>query len=380
MSDALTVETVTTEAGLEALAPGWDELVLAMPRPSPFLLHAWLVHWWRHFGDGELAVHTARRDGRLVAALPLAIRRRGGVRVAGFVGGGHVELADLLLAPGEPPEVAAAVVDRAAAGAHDLAIFYGLPRGSRLERALAPRRLTLLDRAEAPVLDLSAGWEDVYARKVPSKRRYEHRRKRRKLGELGAVEVRLARTWPELEPVLEEAFRLYALRWEGRPERHGFASPRGRAFHRAAYEALAARDAVRIVSLHVGGRAVAFHSYFVVGETLCSDRLAFDPALAQWSPGFLNTLDMLEAASAEGLTRVEFLGGTEEYKLVFADGLEPLHEAVGLARTPLGQAAAAARVAAVRARRRLKRSERLRRLYYDGLTPARRLLRSSTAR
>src|SRR5579871_2522359 len=26
----------------------WDELVLAMPRPSPFFLHRWLDAWWQY--------------------------------------------------------------------------------------------------------------------------------------------------------------------------------------------------------------------------------------------------------------------------------------------------------------------------------------------
>ena len=56
-------------------------------------------------------------------------------------------------------------------------------------------------------------------------------------------------------------------------------------------------------------------------------KLAFDPRFARYSPGFLNTLDMIEAAAAEGLTRVEFLGGPEQYKLVFSDRLDPLQRA-----------------------------------------------------
>ena len=86
-----------TEA-FEALAGQWDDLVRAMPRPSPFLLHGWLTEWWRHYGGGaELAVDVCRHDGRLVGALPLIIRRRAGLRVASFMGDRHAVLPDLLL-------------------------------------------------------------------------------------------------------------------------------------------------------------------------------------------------------------------------------------------------------------------------------------------
>ena len=44
----------------------------------------------------------------------------------------------------------------------------------------------------------------------------------------------------------------------------------------------------------------------------------------------MNTLDAIEAAAAEGATRVEFLGGAERYKLELADRLEPLYQGLGL--------------------------------------------------
>jgi CelD/BcsL family acetyltransferase involved in cellulose biosynthesis len=119
----------------------------------------------------------------------------------------------------------------------------------------------------------------------------------------------------------------------------------------------------RIVVLRLDGRAIAFHAYFVLAETMYVHRLAFDPELARFSPGLVNTLDALEAAGAEGVRRVEFLGGAERYKLELADRFEPLYEAVGLARGR-GRAVARARVAAIRLRVWAKRSRLLSRLYH----------------
>jgi CelD/BcsL family acetyltransferase involved in cellulose biosynthesis len=96
--------------------------------------------------------------------------------------------------------------------------------------------------------------------------------------------------------------------------------------------------------------------------------LAFDPALARFSPGLLCTIAMLESVDVH---RVEWLGGTEDYKLQLMDRFEPLHQGVGLARG-LGRAYALARLGAVSARVRLKRSDSLRRLYTDGFAFARR--------
>ena len=91
----LTLETISSENAFAALGEDeWDRLVRSKERPSPFLLHAWLLEWWRHYGaDSELAVQVAYRGGRLVGALPMCVRRRYGLRVLSFVGLGLLLLA-----------------------------------------------------------------------------------------------------------------------------------------------------------------------------------------------------------------------------------------------------------------------------------------------
>ena len=107
--------TIDDGAAFERLRGEWDDLVRAMRRPSPYLLHAWLETWWRHFGSGRrLCVHTARVDGKLVAALPLCVEERGIVRTLQFIGADRSTLADLLVSDGAPASVAPSLVERAA--------------------------------------------------------------------------------------------------------------------------------------------------------------------------------------------------------------------------------------------------------------------------
>ncbi|MEP6813402.1 MAG: GNAT family N-acetyltransferase, partial [Actinomycetota bacterium] len=251
-------------------------------------------------------------------------------------------------------------------------------------RHLPSGELRLIERVEAPVLDLSGGWGAVYAEKTGSKKRNLHRRRRRQLAEQGTVlTTHVARTLEELEPALEAAFRLHELRWAGRPDGSAFATPIGKDFHRCALRAIAADDRARIVTLKLDDRPIAFHYYFLLAGRMYVHRLAFDPELARFSPGLVNTLDALESASDEGATLVEYLGGDERYKLELSDRLEPLHQALGLASTPQGHLVVRMRLGAIRARRRLKRSQGLRKVYFEGLAPARRAVgrvRSSIAR
>ncbi len=367
------VGTATDAASFSRLHQGWDDLVRAMPRPSPYLLHGWLSEWWRHYGAGRsLCVHVAFRDGKLVAALPLCVHERFGVRVLEFMGGGESVLADLLLADGEDSSLAVMLAQRAATSGQDFADLFGLSRESRLVAALGDRAFRLVPRIEAPVLDLKGSWEDAY-QQMPSRRRREHRRRRRRLDALGRLELTIARTEVELQDALEKAFALYALRWHGRPDNSDFVRARGKAFERAAVSALAQNGVPRIVLLELDGRPVAFSYYFALEGRMYSHKLAFDPAFAAYSPGTLTLLDTLAAASEEGLTRVEFLGGAEPYKTEFADHFEPLYEVVGLVGGPVGAVALAARLGSIRLRLRLKRSRAAAWFYYRGLGAPRRL-------
>jgi CelD/BcsL family acetyltransferase involved in cellulose biosynthesis len=359
---------ISSESAFAELGGGWDDLVRGMSRPSPFLLHGWLLEWLRHYGDSsELAVQVARRDGRLVGAIPLVHKSWRGLRVARFLGGQHPSLADLLLAAGEGAGTGAALIDRASSQ-HDFAELFGLAEDCRLAQ-VAPGQLHLFHRVDCPVLELTDGWDAVYEAKVSAKGRRDIRRRRRQLEKRGA-ELSVARSPEEIEPALEEAFRLHALRWQGGQEISGFATPTGIRFHRAALGPLADQDVVRLATLSVGGQTIAFLLAFALAGRLYLYRTAFDHAYASFGPGFLTLLETFASAAREGVTRVEFLGAADFFKLRLADRLEPLHLGVGLAGTARGRAAVTARTSVLWLHERLKNSPTARRAY-DSARPLR---------
>jgi CelD/BcsL family acetyltransferase involved in cellulose biosynthesis len=377
MNDAsLSLSLVSTSEGLADLAPEWDALVLAASRPCPFLLHGWVSAWWRHLGGGaQLAVVTARRGGRLMGLAPMVIQRRHGLRVCRLLGGNESALGDLLVARSEDASTACALMERVSRLEFDYLDVFGVPDGGELARVAAAHELADIVRVEAPVLNMPDGWEAAYESRTHAKKRALHRRRLRHLSELGPLTWTTARSAPEVESELEHAFLIHARRWDGRPDGSTFGQPGARAFHRAAARALAQQDAVRIVTLRVAGRPVAFQYSFVIGTTLYLHRIAFDPELARHSPGQVTLLHAIGDASAEGVRRVELLGGTERYKLELADRFEPLHEVIGMPRNPFGHAATRALRFVIAARLRLRNNERVHRVYMEGLAPLRRLFR-----
>src|SRR5262249_58744374 len=130
--------------------------------------------------------------------LPLLVRRRAGLRTLEFVGGTKAALADVMVHPDEGDSTAAVVAEAGGGSDHDFANVFGLPAGSRLTQAPAWRDLRLIERLEAPVLDLSDGWEAFYERKFSKRARQERRRHKRQIEQFGQLEISGAPTTQEI--------------------------------------------------------------------------------------------------------------------------------------------------------------------------------------
>ena len=233
-------------------------LVRAMPRPSPFLLHGWLLRVVAPLrGRRRLAVHVAypRRQARRRAAA--VHRRRYGLRVLSFVGGDQSALADLLLADGEGDRRSRPRRARGGGGAR-LADLFGLPADSRSSRRSAPAACTLVERSRRPC-STSAAAGTRSTREARSKRRNQHRRRRRQLAELGRVERRRRPDRRRARGRARGGVPLHELRWRGRPDGSGLRAHRtGKAFHRAAIAASPSWASPRIVTLKIDGSRSPF--------------------------------------------------------------------------------------------------------------------------
>jgi CelD/BcsL family acetyltransferase involved in cellulose biosynthesis len=366
------LRALTDVAGIAELAPAWDSLVESMPRPSPYLFSAWVVAWLAEQAfASEPYVVVAERDGELVGVAPFVVCRSSRTRVAVFAGGQESALGDILLAPGEPPETARALLGALQASGVNALDVFGLPGTSVLAEA-AGSRLRVIERVESPVTEMPDGWDDAYRRHTSSNRRNQDRRRERQLEELGTLHTSLATTGEAVLADLPDAFSLHHIRWQGRPDGSTFGLPAGQRFQSTALPQLADQGRFAMLTLRLDGRPIAFHSWFVAGSSVYLHRNAFDATLARYGPGLVALRRSLAAASELGARRVEYLGGAEQFKRDLADRFEPLHQGFGLARGAAGHAYVARAQLAIALRKRLKRSQRLHRLYLSGALHPRR--------
>ncbi len=101
--------------------------------------------------------------------------------------------------------------------------------------------------------------------------------------------------------------------------------------------------------------------------------------MGRFGPGLVTLRRAMALASERGARRMEYLGGGERYKRELADRFDPMYQGYGLARGPVGHAYVARARMSIALRRRLKKSERLHKLYTSGALRGRRSSSKSSA-
>lgn len=303
-ADRPRLSVIDSVAGLEALAPAWDELARGASQP-PFALSGCVAEVWRSSGASGWCV-VAHRDRHLVAALPFLVKPRFGAREGVLLNGAH--RADLLCDPSEPPETVEAVLQVVGELPVDWLPVYGVAPGSALARAL-PERSLHPQQEHVRRLEMPDGWDAAYRQQTPAKSRNADRLKLRRLHELGDVRFDLAGSGEPLRRGLDEAFEIYR-RWCGSAGESGGFGSDPRAWHAVA-DRLGSEGQVQLVTLRIDGVAVAFTYLFLFNETMWLHQLAFDPAFDHYSPGWLTVLQAIGVASQAGASCVDFGLGQE---------------------------------------------------------------------
>jgi hypothetical protein len=103
MPSGYTFDLIRDHGRFQLLAGEWDDLHARAAVANPCLPFGWMSACWEMVRDRtELFVVTARLGSRLVAAAPLRLERRIGLRRLSFLGGGVSPFPAFLCDPGEP--------------------------------------------------------------------------------------------------------------------------------------------------------------------------------------------------------------------------------------------------------------------------------------
>jgi len=327
-------------AGLDALASEWRELWAGAGGGEPFVHPQWIRAQVAALEDPRrLLLVTARRDGRLGAALAL-IRERGGlyglpVRRWRAAAGVYSVRFDLCALPGDEGRQAASAIGHYLGQRRDWDVIElrDVPAGGAAEALVAAAQeegssAGVWASLRSPYLGLEAGaaWEQA----LKASFRQRLRRTRRRLEETGSaggtgVQLRQA-SWSSaagLQAELEEFYRLESSGWKGRQRSAIAARPRTRAFYDQACTAMAAEGCLVLHRLEFDGDLMAMacglrHSgwYYVL-------KWSYNEAYAKFGAGQMLTESILRECAETGLQGFDFTGPDDEYKRRWTDQGRP---------------------------------------------------------
>ncbi len=315
----ISVSEISRWEELEAVRDEWNELLASGLGDTPFLRHEWLENWWRHFGAGRrLAVLLARREGRLLAALPLMEQRERlhGIPVTTLrsITNRHSYRYNALCAPGGEAGLEAIwghLAGRARPW-HAL-ILEEIPADASLldpllraaERARAP--VGVWRGGEVPFLTIEGTWEQYHAA-LSQKFRANLRRRRNQLRENGEVSYRCVAAPGDVSEALRAGLKLEGSGWKDQAGSSIVSDPTLVSFYETWAKIAAANDWLRLSFLDVGGVPAAFdYSTHYHGRTY-NMKIGYDPAWERFSVGQLLKEDILRHCFEREVREYDFLG------------------------------------------------------------------------
>jgi CelD/BcsL family acetyltransferase involved in cellulose biosynthesis len=330
----LTVRAVTTEDEFDRIAPVWDRLVEEAGVDNPFLTHECMRAAWSCFaGQNRLLILVVMDGQSAVGLAPLMIgaERLLGQRVrrVGFIHHVAVERLDFIIVR-DHARVYAAVWDylRARSSEWDLLKLPQIPGASRTlcEIPRCAARDGFLSgfwrSSDAMYLRVRGAWEP-YLERLDSRHRTNLRRRLRRLFREHTVDLDQVTPDDDLQAALDEGLRIEAAAWKGEAGTAIASRPEMRRFYTELARRTAARGWLRLRFLTVDGRRIAFSYALVFRNVLYSLKGGYDPAESAHSPFTLLSYLMLREAFERGLSRYEFLGPPDPWKLAWTRRSHP---------------------------------------------------------
>jgi CelD/BcsL family acetyltransferase involved in cellulose biosynthesis len=349
---------------LTAAEPIWRSLEAGQHLATPYQRFDLLSAWQREVGHRENAqpriVIACDGERRPLMLLPLALRRKHGVRVLSFMGGKHTTFnmplwdRDFAAEPADLEALVAALRERAVA---DVLALTQQPlrwQASANPMAMLPHQ----DSVNAcPVLTMAPELPTP----ISSSFRKRLKGKERKLQALPGYRYHVAASNADIARLLDWFFRVKPLRMAEQKLPNVFAEPGVEDFIRSTC----------LTELAGGGRAIDIHALECDEEVIAlfagvadGDRFSmmFNTYTmsdhSRYSPGLILMRNIIDHYAERGYRALDLGIGSDDYKRLFCKSDEPIFDSF-IPLSSRGKLAAAAMSGAGRAKRLVKRNQTL---------------------
>lgn len=320
-------------SGLASLCHDWENLLSSGRDLTIFSTMEWLQSWWRAFGkDAELRCLSFSKGDDLVGVAPLLRSRLsvfgGRLKRLAFVGAGSGDSdnLDFLTRPGYERGCVTTFIDWLGRDPDwDICCLETLPEDSRILPSLIqklselswPHYITPIPHS---YVSLPNTWEEYLKRLDPKFRPLLTRYPKRLESRYRCQFIR-CETQEQLNQYLPVFFELHQMRWRQNGELGVFSDADRRCFYEYMAKSFLQRGWLEFWVLELDGVPRATQFCFRYHNTVYLLQEGFDPQYADEKVGYALRAHMLRHFIQSGVTRYDFLGGADTYKLKFGAAL-----------------------------------------------------------
>jgi CelD/BcsL family acetyltransferase involved in cellulose biosynthesis len=367
-SPAARIARVDIVRDLAAVESIWRALEQPGELSTPYQRYDLLNAWQRHVGTSEnlapFIVVASDAELRPLLLMPLALQQRAGIRTAQFLGGKHTTFNMPLwqrdfAQSATAADLAALIAGLRAHGAADVLALTQQPSrwaGCANPMALLPHQESVND---CPLLTMEPGAEPKARISGSFRRRLNG--KERKLQTLPGYRYGIAATDTDITRLLDAFFRIKPMRMAAQKLPDVFADPGVEDFIR---DACAARrpDGSRAIEIHAlecDDEMIAIFAGVADGDrfSMMFNTYTLSDS-ARYSPGLILMRNIIDHYAERGYTSLDLGIGSDEYKLLFCKGMEPIFDSF-VALSSRGRIAAAALSSVARTKRLIKQTPAL---------------------
>ena len=307
-------EYTVTEETFESIQAHWLNPQHRLKWDCLFVLPGWLKTWWDSFGDGQVPYLCSVRSGdELIGIAPLMIDGR----KASFIGEKDVcDYLDVMVIPGRGSEFVEILgrhlsqqgvthMDLGAVRA-DSIVFNDLVaavKGLGHHVTCEPEDVSM-------EVALPDSWDDfLYG--LTGKERHEIRRKLRRLNEAAQVNFRVVENPDEVSQEINNFLTLFK---RNRSDKSDFMTDQRATFFRSLAAEMAAAGILKLFFLDLNEMPAAAVMCFDYNSTRYLYNNGYDRLHQSLSIGLLSKIYTLKESIESGITRYDFLKGTEPYK------------------------------------------------------------------
>ena len=320
------LECLDNIENVERFSEEWRYLVNNSSANWIFSLPEWCIAWYKSLGQGgQLRVITARnKDGRLTGLAPMwagpASWSELKVRKGEFIGGVQADYHDFIFEKGMEADVAPVLVEGVLRFMEDVNIleFLHIPGDSPtylpIKDYLDAKGVKIFEKKEVSPYYVMDKSYDAIEKGWRSSHRGDIRRQKKRLGELGKLELRVYIYDNDILNDLEDFFQVHTEKWHAEGFPAMFRNPGYQDLFKEMIKTIGVKGGVHFSKLTLDNKAISYHFGFVYDNRLYWYKPALKKEYENYSPGKIHISMLMEEAVKHNIKIFDFLIGDEPYK------------------------------------------------------------------